>query len=80
MCFPYMSASWCQGAKMVDFVAPSQTRENGLSQPFGLAREGYLLILATLAIQLHSYVFSCRLGRYSGDMVDLGVFLQPGEN
>ena len=56
MCFPYISASGHQSAKMVDFVAPSQTRENGLSQPFGLAREGYLPILATLAIQLCSYV------------------------
>ena len=28
---------------MVGFVAPSQRGENGLSQPFGLAREGYLL-------------------------------------
>ena len=44
------------GTEMVDFMAPSQTRENGLSQPFGLAREGYLPILATLAIQLCSYV------------------------
>ena len=41
---------------MVDFWVSGQTCEKGPVRPDGLAREGYLPILATLAIQLYSYV------------------------
>ena len=34
-----MSASWCQGAKMVDFGVSLQSREKGPVNPNGLARE-----------------------------------------
>ena len=44
------------GNKMIDFVYPGEGLGNVVSPPFGLAREGYLPILAILAIKLYSYV------------------------
>ena len=41
---------------MVDFGSLGQPRENQPVRPDGLARECYLPILATLAIQLSSYI------------------------
>ena len=79
MCFLDIVTLWYDGVKMVDFGYPRQTRGNQVTVPFGLAREGKLLIgrlgwgtglphwLHRLAwVPLCCYIVI--LGRFMGDL------------